>query len=130
MKKNVKIVAAMMLLVVCVAGLLVGCGAKPVEEADIDRISTYYFDQKLGDNTWTNMTRLDDVVLTNKSGYCVSAETLDGSSSYCIVIMKDGSGVYSYGIQTGKANRLGGTDVGTVAPSTSTPTEGPTAPEK
>ena len=44
--------------------------------------------------------------------------------------MKDGSGVYSYGIQTGKANRLGGTDVGTTVPSSSAQPEGPTAPEK
>lgn len=109
-----KIIAAMLLVLVCTTGLLAGCGAKPVTEADFDRIANYYFDLKLTQNgiEWEDYQVEEDIIINSKSAFCLSALDADGEVVYSIGIMKDGSGVYSYGMTTGKASRIGGSEVG------------------
>lgn len=109
-----KIIAAMLLVLVCTTGLLVGCGATPVTEADFDRIANYYFDKKLAEQgmEWEDWKQENDVVINSKSAYCLSALDANGEVVYSIGIIKDGSGVYAYGIATGKATRIGGSNVG------------------
>ena len=110
--KTKKIVAALLLVVICLTGLLVGCSSKPIEEDDIDPIAVYYFNQKCGETGWSDWDFNDDTVVNAKEAWCVSAFTEDGDDVYTIAILKDGSGVYSYGLETGKAQRIGGCNVG------------------
>lgn len=109
-----KIIAAMLLVLVCTTGLLVGCGSTPVTEDDFDRIATYYFDMKLTDEgtEWAEWKQEADIIISSKPAYCLSAVDAEGNVLYTIGIIKDGSGVFSYGLTTGKATRIGGTDVG------------------
>ena len=109
-----KIIAALLLVLICTTGLMVGCGAKPVTEDDFDRIATYYFDMKLKDQgiEWASWQQEDDVIINSKSAYCLSAVDAEGEVLYSLGIIKDGSGVYNYGLTTGKATRIGGTQVG------------------
>ncbi len=109
-----KIIAAMLLVLVCTTGLLVGCGATPVTEEDFDRIATYYFDMKLTEQgmEWVDWQQEEDIIINSKSAYCLSAVDAEGKIVYSIGIIKDGSGVYSYGMTTGKATRIGGSEVG------------------
>ncbi len=110
-----KIIAAMLLVLVCTTGLLAGCGAKPVTEADFDRIANYYFDLKLTQSgiEWDGEYKVqEDIIINSKSCYCLSAVDADGEVLYSLGIMKDGSGVYNYGMTTGKATRIGGSEVG------------------
>ncbi len=109
-----KIIAAMLLVLVCTTGLLVGCGATPVTEDDFDRIATYYFDMKLTDQgiEWTDWQVEEDIIINSKAAYCLSAVNAEGEVLYSLGIIKDGSGVYNYGITTGKATRIGGSEVG------------------
>lgn len=108
-----KIIAAMLLVLAC-TGLLVGCGATPVTEADFDRIATYYFDMKLTEQgtEWVDIQVEEDIIINSKAAYCLSAVDAEGEVLYSIGIIKDGSGVYNYGLKTGKATRIGGSDVG------------------
>ena len=100
-------------LVVAVA-VLAGCGAKPVTEADFDRIANYYFDLKLTQAgiEWDDYQVEEDIIINSKSCYCLSAVNAEDEVVYSIGIMKDGSGVYNYGMTTGKATRIGGSEVG------------------
>ncbi len=109
-----KIIAAMLLVLVCTSGLLVGCGATPVTEDDFDRIANYYFDMKLTDQgiEWTDYQVEEDIIINSKSAYCLSAVNAEGEVVYSLGIIKDGSGVYNYGMTTGKATRIGGSEVG------------------
>lgn len=109
-----KIIAAMLLVLVCTTGLMVGCGATPVTEDDFERIATYYFDIKLTDQgvEWADWKQEADVIISSKPAYCISAVDAEGAVLYSIGIIKDGSGVFSYGLTTGKATRIGGTEVG------------------
>ncbi len=109
-----KIIAAMLLVLVCTTGLLVGCGATPVTEDDFDRIATYYFDMKLTDQgtEWVDWKQEEDIIINSKSAYCLSAVNAEGEVLYSLGIIKDGSGVYNYGMTTGKATRIGGSEVG------------------
>jgi len=105
-----KIIAVLLVLIMAMSMILVGCGTKEVTEADIDKIATYYFEKKFGDESFT-MERSADKVVTAKSAFVVTG-TSESGIDYTIAILKDGSGVYSYGIESGKANRLGSCNVG------------------
>ncbi len=109
-----KIIAAMLLVLVCTTGLMVGCGATPVAEADLEKIATYYFDIKVAElgEEWVTIQREADSIVNSKSVYCLSALDAEGAVVYTVAIMKDGSGVYNYGLATGKAVRIGGCNVG------------------
>lgn len=109
-----KIIAAMLLVLVCTTGLLVGCGATPVTEDDFDRIATYYFDMKLTEQgtEWAEWKQEADIIISSKPAYCLSAVDAEGNVLYSLGIIKDGSGVFNYGLTTGKATRIGGSDVG------------------
>ena len=107
-----KIIAALLLVVVCTTGLLAGCGATPVTEDDFDRIATYYFDKKVGEGEWVTWRQDEDVFVQNKDAYCMSAVDENDEVLYTIAIAKDGSGVYRYGLVTGKTEKLGGCNVG------------------
>lgn len=105
-----KVIAVLLAVVLCLGIVLSGCGNKAVTEEDLERISTYYFDKKFEGEHYT-WERVDDTVVTAKEAYVTLAKA-DSGIEYSIAILKDGSGVYSYGIATGKANRLGGCNVG------------------
>ena len=111
-----KIIAAILLVLVFTTGLLAGCGAKPVTEEDFDRLANYYFELKCnqeGNMGWEGEYKVqEDIIINSKTAYCLSALDAEGEVIYSLGIMKDGSGVYSYGMTTGKATRIGGSEVG------------------
>lgn len=109
MKK--RLVALMLVLLVGLSLVLTGCTDKTVTEDDLDRIATYYFDKSFGDKEYT-YKRENDTVINAVEAFVLTGDAKDGSATYTIGIRKDGGGVFSYGIASGKAVRIGGSNVG------------------
>ncbi len=104
-----KIIAVLLVVMMVMAMVLTGCGKKEVTEADLERIANHYFGEKFEGEKF-EWKQEEDKVVTAKAAYILSAESESGKT-YCIAIIKDGSGVYSYGLTSGKAARIGSSNV-------------------
>ena len=106
-----RVVSAVVLLVLCMTCVLAGCGSKEVTLEDVNRIAKYYFDQQFEDEEY-EIQEEKDAIVSQKEAYVRSAIGKDSGYKYSIAIHKEGSNVYSYIIESGKALRIGGTNVG------------------
>ena len=106
MKK--KVVAVLLVLMMVLSMVLAGC-SQPVTEDQIDDIAVWYFNRKFGDEEYT-YERNEDKVITASECYVLTAKTAKGIK-FTIAIDKENGAVYDYGIDSGKAQRMGSASV-------------------
>ena len=106
MKK--KVIAVLLVLLTVLSMVLAGCST-PVSEDMIDPVAEWYFNREFGEQEYT-YERNEDKVITAADCYVLTAKTAKGMK-FTIAINKENGAVYNYGIDSGKAQRIGSAGV-------------------
>lgn len=106
MKK--KVIAVLLVLMTVLSMVLAGC-SRPVSEEEIAPVAEWYFNRQFGDQEYT-YERNEDKVITAADCYVLTAKTAKGLK-FTIAINKENGAVYEYGIESGKAQRIGSSSV-------------------